>query len=72
MHAIRQATLDAHYARHPERYASGPPIAKRPPVQVAINPADGLHASASDLLSTPRAFTQSSPNEENQKPVVVT
>jgi putative transposase len=36
----RQATLDRAYAAHPERFVKGPPIVKRPPAQVIINPID--------------------------------
>lgn len=39
---IRQAALDAHFERHPERYVNGRPAAKRPPAAVAINPDDGI------------------------------
>jgi len=37
IHAIRQRVLDQAYARHPERFVSGPPVAKRPPECVYIN-----------------------------------
>lgn len=36
--AQRQRVLDAAYARHPERFIHGRPIAKRPPQCVSINP----------------------------------
>jgi transposase InsO family protein len=36
--AQRQRVLDAAYARHPERFIRGRPIAKRPPQCVSINP----------------------------------
>jgi putative transposase len=36
--ARRQATLDAAYAAHPERFPNGPPAVRRPPTSVAINP----------------------------------
>ncbi len=36
--ALRQATLDAAHAAHPERFPNGPPIVRRPPDSVAINP----------------------------------
>ena len=36
--ALRQATLDAAYAAHPERFVGGPPKARRPPATVYINP----------------------------------
>ncbi|MBX3356781.1 MAG: IS3 family transposase [Phycisphaeraceae bacterium] len=36
--ARRQQALDAAYAAHPERFPNGPPIARRPPDKVEINP----------------------------------
>jgi len=48
--ATRQAALDAHYARYPQRYPSGAPTTQRPPAVVAINPGDGL-TTADDFLS---------------------
>lgn len=36
--ARRQVALDAAYAAHPERFPNGPPVARRPPSSVAINP----------------------------------
>lgn len=36
--AQRQRVLDEAYAAHPERFVAGPPVAKRPPAIVAINP----------------------------------
>jgi hypothetical protein len=36
--ARRQVALDAAYATHPERFPNGPPVARRPPTSVAINP----------------------------------
>lgn len=34
----KQAALDAHYARHPERFVNGPPVVPLPPSEVTINP----------------------------------
>lgn len=34
----RQRALDAAYAAHPERFPNGPPVARRPPEKVEINP----------------------------------
>jgi transposase InsO family protein len=45
--ARRQATLDTAYAAHPERFPNGPPVVRRPPVSVAINP---LSVAAASLL----------------------
>jgi putative transposase len=36
----RQKALDAQYRLHPERFVKGPPLAKMPPEQVAINPVE--------------------------------
>jgi putative transposase len=36
--AAKQAALDAHYARHPERFVSAPPVLRLPPAEVIINP----------------------------------
>jgi transposase InsO family protein len=36
--ARRQLALDAAYAAHPERFTNGPPLVRRPPDSVAINP----------------------------------
>jgi putative transposase len=36
--ARRQVALDAAYAAHPERFPNGPPVVRRPPSSVAINP----------------------------------
>jgi putative transposase len=36
--ARRQAALDHAYAEHPERFPNGPPVVRRPPDSVAINP----------------------------------
>ena len=36
--ATRQRTLDAAYAAHPERFPKGPPVVRRPPSEVHINP----------------------------------
>ncbi len=36
--ARRQAALDDAYAQHPERFPNGPPVVRRPPTSVAINP----------------------------------
>jgi transposase InsO family protein len=36
--ARRQAALDQAFALHPERFSNGPPLVRRPPASVAINP----------------------------------
>lgn len=50
VHAQRQAALDVYYARHPERFPKTPPIAKRPPEQVCINPDDGITTAVEALI----------------------
>jgi putative transposase len=44
MITARQATLDAAYAAHPERFVHGPPAVRRPPAVVAINPIPDMPA----------------------------
>lgn len=46
----RQSTLDAAYARHPQRWINGPPTLPRPPTIVTINPAPPAPANASPAL----------------------
>jgi putative transposase len=48
----RQRVLDVAYARHPERFIRGRPIARRPPHSVSINPVspDASSLTAADLL----------------------
>jgi transposase InsO family protein len=40
--AKRQRALDTAYAAHPERFPNGPPVVRRPPNVVAINPVQAL------------------------------
>ena len=46
----RQATLDAAYARHPERWISKPPRLRKPPIIVTINPAPPVPPAVSAAL----------------------
>jgi hypothetical protein len=48
--AQRQVALDAAYTAHPERFPNGPPIVRRPPESVAINP-----LSVEDAITEPLA-----------------
>lgn len=50
----RQKTLDAHYARYPERFVKGQPRAALPPAEVFINPV--LDAETKEPVSTPVNF----------------
>jgi putative transposase len=47
----RQVALTAAYVAHPERFPNGPPIVRRPPASVAINPLP-VHDDA-DVATTP-------------------
>jgi len=68
--SIRQATLDAHYAAHPQRYVNGPPKANLPPTVVSINPHDT--APDSELMATPGGFTVKPTPVGTELPEVVT
>lgn len=48
--ARRQTALDAAFAAHPERFPNGPPVAKRPPKAVHINPLP-VEADASNVIA---------------------
>jgi putative transposase len=50
--AHRQVALDAAHAAHPERFPNGPPIVRRPPASVAINPLS-VDEVASPAAETP-------------------
>jgi len=52
--ARRQVALDAAYAAHPERFPNGPPIVRRPPDSVAINPLS-VEDPTSDAAPLPAA-----------------
>lgn len=69
VHQVRQQALDAHYAKHRERYVQGPPRAARPPVEVWINPDRTLPAD--QLLQTPGALRSTQNQEETELPEVV-
>ena len=45
VHAVRQTTLDAQYALHPQRFPNGPPRAALPPAAVHINPLEAITVS---------------------------
>ena len=67
---IRQATMDRHYAEHPERYVNGAPMVKRPPQRVAINPDDGQPAE--QVLADPESFETVPTPVSTELPEVVT
>ncbi len=51
--ARRQTALDAAFAAHPERFPNGPPVVKRPPEAVHINPLP-VEGEASNDMATDR------------------
>ncbi len=53
VHAVRQATLDAAYALHPDRFPNGPPKAALPPAEVHINPLEALAVSVAHAETLP-------------------
>lgn len=67
---IRQATMDRHYAEHPERYVHGAPTVRRPPQRVAINPDDGQPAD--QVLASPHSFMTVPTPVSVEPPEVVT
>lgn len=60
--ARRQVALDAAYAAHPERFPNGPPVVRRPPDSVSINPLSvddaALEATAPQHACTPIAAAE--------------
>jgi putative transposase len=61
VHTMRQETLDAAYALHPERFPNGPPTASLPPAEVHINPLDAPTVSLG-RVGHPEPATAVSPN----------
>lgn len=53
---VRQNVMAQHFDKHPQRYPNGPPIIRKPPTIVTINPLDGIPRSAAELLTQHRAF----------------
>lgn len=76
----RQAALDEAFAAHPERFPNGPPLAKRPPAAVHINPlpveaeASSVVAAGAEKEMAPRAAAKTpqheppNPGTENVSP----
>jgi putative transposase len=64
--ARRQAALDDAYAQHPERFANGPPVVRRPPTSVAINPLSVDAAARHTVAPSPMA---ASPRTMASEPV---
>jgi putative transposase len=53
----RQGALDHAYAQHPERFPNGPPIVRRPPTSVAINPLSVDDNACGPTTPSPAAAT---------------
>jgi putative transposase len=53
--ARRQGALNAAYDAHPERFPNGPPLVRRPPDSVAINPLPVEDAPCDALATTTRS-----------------
>jgi putative transposase len=60
--SARQQALDAHYARHPERYVKGPPVVHKPPAIVHINPDHAIPAT--ELLATVGGLRRTMPQDD--------
>ena len=60
--ARRQVALNAAFAEHPERFPNGPPVVRRPPTSVAINPLSVDDAARHDS-ATPAPTAATSPSE---------
>ncbi|WP_159396582.1 hypothetical protein [Sorangium cellulosum] len=65
--ARRQVALDAAYAAHPERFPNGPPIVRRPPASVAINPLS-VDDAAGEAAAPPHTGTTSDAPEPGATP----
>lgn len=67
--ARRQTALDEAFAAHPERFPNGPPVAKRPPEAVHINPlpveaeASNATPAGAEKKMAPRAAAQAPQHE---------
>lgn len=72
--AIRQATLDAAYLAHPERFPNGPPRVLLPPTAVHINPiaTETVEVSSGDnhlAPSKPQSVTSGSASSDTKQPI---
>ncbi|WP_437917478.1 integrase core domain-containing protein [Sorangium sp. So ce302] len=68
--ARRQVALDTAYAAHPERFPNGPPVVRRPPATVAINPLS-VDDAAGEAAAPPHTATTSVAPEPVAAPTVV-
>ncbi|WP_437904705.1 IS3 family transposase [Sorangium sp. So ce327] len=68
--AQRRVALDTAYAAHPERFPNGPPVVRRPPASVAINPLS-VDAAACEDAAPPHTGTTSAAPEPAAAPSAV-
>ncbi|XXU10953.1 IS3 family transposase [Sorangium sp. So ce854] len=59
--ARRQVALDTAYAAHPERFPNGPPVVRRPPASVVINPLSVDDAASEAAAPTHTATASAAP-----------
>lgn len=69
--ARRQVALDTAYAAHPERFPNGPPVVRRPPASVAINPLS-VDDAACEAAVPPLTSTTSAAPEPGSTPTAMT
>ncbi|WP_438044531.1 transposase [Sorangium sp. So ce128] len=68
--ARRQVALGTAYAAHPERFPNGPPVVRRPPASVVINPLS-VDAAACEDAAPPHTDTTSAAPEPIAAPTAV-
>jgi transposase InsO family protein len=70
VHSVRQATLDAAYAMHPERFPNGAPKAALPPPHVHINPLEARSVSVdhTEQANAPPAAAENPPTHTPPTP----
>ncbi|XYH95472.1 transposase [Sorangium sp. So ce1128] len=68
--ARRQVALDTAYATHPERFPNGPPVVRRPPASIAINPLS-VDDAACEAAAPPLTGTTSAAPESGATPTAV-
>ncbi|WP_437572883.1 DDE-type integrase/transposase/recombinase [Sorangium sp. So ce542] len=68
--ARRQVALDTAYAAHPGRFPNGPPVVRRPPASVAINPLS-VDDAGGEAAAPTRTATLSAAPEPGATPTAV-
>lgn len=64
--AVRQQAYNEFYANHAERFVNGPPLVKRPPELVTINPADLIDPNDPEYLKPTPALPTRRANSSNR------